>query len=255
MSERLASVIIEHPGLVIATSGGVDSMTLASFAHRLDRTVMMVHAVSPAVPPAATERVEAMAKAQGWRLHIIGSGEFEDPRYRDNPANRCYFCKTNLYQRIRSISNAPIASGTNQDDLADFRPGLAAASESSVIHPYVLAGMDKKTVRRLARELGLDAVAELPAQPCLASRIETGIAISADDLAFVDAVEVAVRALCPANSNVRCRVTRQGIEIELDDGAMPMRDRIELVVASRCRAEGRVLVGIHGYRQGAMFLR
>src|SRR6185437_16934761 len=100
-----------------------------------------------------------------------------------------YFCKSNLYDRIRDLTDAVIVSGAKMDDLGDYRPGLLAAAERTVVHPYVDAGMDKTAVRALARELGLDDVAELPAQPCLSSRIETGIAIYSNDLAFIDLAE------------------------------------------------------------------
>ncbi len=177
----------------------------------------MIHAVSPAVPPAATERVRRRAARDGWRLTVTGAGEFDDPRYRDNPVNRCYFCKTNLYDRIRALTPGAIASGANLDDLGDYRPGLIAASERSVVHPYIEAGMDKAAVRALARQLGLDDVAELPAQPCLASRVETGIAIDAGDLAFIDLVETRLTAAVPAGTVLRCRVTHAGIAIEVGD--------------------------------------
>jgi uncharacterized protein len=156
MSPALAANLSRHVHLAIAVSGGVDSMTLAAFAHQLRRSggmgsVEMIHAVSPAVPPAATERVRARAEREGWRLTVTGTGEFDDRRYRDNPVNRCYFCKTNLYGRIRTLTAGTIASGANLDDLGDYRPGLLAASERAVVHPYIEAGMDKPSVRALAR--------------------------------------------------------------------------------------------------------
>ncbi|GGF39675.1 TIGR00268 family protein [Aliidongia dinghuensis] len=256
MSADLAAALARHPHLAIAVSGGVDSMTLAAFAHRLQQdggTVEMIHAVSPAVPPAATERVRARAAREGWRLTVTGAGEFDDPRYRDNPVDRCYFCKTNLYDRIRSLTSATIASGANLGDLGDYRPGLLAAAEHEVVHPYIEAGMDKAAVRALARELGLDEVAELPAQPCLASRVETGIAIDAADLAFVDLVETRLATLAPAGSALRCRITRAGIVIEVGDAAMD-RQALADLAETLCREHGRQLVGVRPYRRGAMFV-
>jgi pyridinium-3,5-biscarboxylic acid mononucleotide sulfurtransferase len=101
MNTGLAARLAHHKHLAIAVSGGVDSMTLAAFANRLwlsggMGSVEMIHAVSPAVPPAATERVSLRAEREGWRLTVTSAGELDDPRYRDNPVNRCYFCKTNL---------------------------------------------------------------------------------------------------------------------------------------------------------------
>jgi uncharacterized protein len=258
MTASLAAALARHPHLAIAVSGGVDSVALAAFAHRLHSDgamgpVEMIHAVSPAVPPAATERVRARATRDGWRLIVTGAGEFDDPRYRDNPVDRCYFCKTNLYDRIRALTPGAIASGANLDDLGDYRPGLLAASEHAVVHPYIEAGMNKAAIRALARSLGLDEVAELPAQPCLASRVETGIAIDAADLAFVDLVETRLAALVPAGTALRCRVTRAGIAIEIGDEAAAETALADLAGAL-CRDHGRHLVGIGPYRRGAMFV-
>ena len=189
-SARLGAVLDGCGTMAIAVSGGVDSMTLAAFAHRRSpASVTAIHAVSPAVPTAATQRVRDLAAAEGWTLIVTGAGEFEDARYRANPVNRCYFCKTNLYDRIKGLTPHRIASGANLDDLGDYRPGLLAAAEHDVVHPYIEAGMGKSAVRALARKLGLGDIAELPAQPCLSSRVETGIAIDAQDLAFVETVE------------------------------------------------------------------
>jgi len=255
LHDRLALAIARHEGLAIAVSGGVDSMTLATFAHRLAAApVAMIHAVSPAVPPAATTRVRARAAADGWALTVTGAGEFDDPRYRNNPVDRCYFCKTNLYDRIRMLSSHPIASGANLDDLGDYRPGLLAASERAVVHPYIEAGVDKSAVRALARALGADDVAELPAQPCLASRVETGIAIDASDLAFVDRVETALAHTLPVAATVRCRITHAGVAIEIGDD-IAETDVLADMAARFCRDDGRVFVGVRHYRRGAMFVR
>ncbi|TXL70964.1 adenine nucleotide alpha hydrolase [Vineibacter terrae] len=253
--DRLADAIARHDGLAIAVSGGVDSMTLATFAHRLAAApVAVIHAVSPAVPPAATARVRARAAADGWDLVVTGTGEFDDPRYRDNPVNRCYFCKTNLYDRIRTLSPHPIASGANLDDLGDYRPGLLAAAERAVVHPYIEAGMDKAAVRALARDLGADDVAELPAQPCLASRVETGIAIDAADLAFVDRVETTLARALPPAATVRCRITKTGVAIEVGEEVAQI-DGLAQAAARLCRDDGRAFAGVRRYRRGAMFVR
>ena len=110
----------------------------------------MYHATGPAVPAAARGRVEAHAAKHGWPLALLDAGEQADPRYRANPVDRCYYCKTNLYARIREATPDTIASGTNRDDLDDFRPGLRAAAERDVVHPYVEAGIDKARVYALA---------------------------------------------------------------------------------------------------------
>jgi uncharacterized protein len=258
MSADLAARLTHHMDMAIAVSGGVDSMTLAAFAHRLHQSggmgsVEMIHAVSPAVPPAATERVRTRAAQEGWRLTVTGAGEFDDPRYRNNPVNRCYFCKTNLYDRIRGVAACTIASGANLDDLGDYRPGLLAAAERAVVHPYIESGMDKASVRALARQLGLHEVADLPAQPCLASRVETGIAIDPADLAFIDLVETRLAAEASAGMALRCRVTHAGITIEAGSTAADAEALAELA-GRLCHEHGRRLVGIGPYRRGAMFV-
>jgi pyridinium-3,5-biscarboxylic acid mononucleotide sulfurtransferase len=251
---RLIGILARHGHLVIAVSGGVDSMTLATIAHRAHRQATgMVHAVSPAVPPRATQRVQAYADREGWTLRIIDAGEFSDPRYRANPVDRCYFCKTNLYGRIRALTDRVIASGTNVDDLADFRPGLRAAEETGVVHPYVEAGIDKAAVRALARGLSLTDLAELPAQPCLSSRIETGIAVDADDLAFVDDVERRLAADLPTGATVRCRVTRAGIAIELGEDSLRHGAPLAALAAELCATTGRRFLGVRPYRTGSAF--
>ncbi|GAB5376793.1 MAG: hypothetical protein AcusKO_32550 [Acuticoccus sp.] len=252
---RLIGEFARHPGLVIAVSGGIDSMTLAFVAHRYaDGPVRMVHALSPAVPPLASARVDAYAAREGWDLARVEAGEFADPDYLANPVNRCYFCKVNLYDRIAGIADGPVASGANLDDLGDYRPGLLAASERSVVHPFVAAGIDKATIRCLARWHGLDDLAELPAQPCLASRVETGIGIAAPDLLFVDAVEEMLRAHLGATAVVRCRITHDGVVVELGEAAMDAAEELAAAVEARCAGEGRRFAGIRPYRRGAAFL-
>ena len=122
---RLEDVITAIGPLAVAVSGGVDSMTLAVVAHAtLGDQALMLHAVSPAVPAAATARVRGYAESQGWRLQIVNAGEFDDPNYLSNPVNRCYFCKSNLYQAMRRLSAATdliVVSGTNADDLGDYQ--------------------------------------------------------------------------------------------------------------------------------------
>lgn len=220
LAPRLVTSLRTTPDLAVAVSGGVDSLTLATFVGRLRAGPgqRVFHAVSPAVPPEATERVKRRADLEGWNLEILDAGEFADPDYLRNPVNRCYFCKSNLYGRIASISRQPIAAGTNTDDLGDYRPGLEAARRHGVLHPFVDAGIDKVGVRALSRDLGLDDVADLPAAPCLASRIETGLRVEPALLTAVNEVERLVRDELGAGT-VRCRIRAEQIVVELGEGS------------------------------------
>lgn len=258
--ERVLAEEIPAP-VAVAVSGGVDSMTLAYVAHRLlGERATMYHAVSPAVPDAATARVRAYAASNGWHLEIISAGEFDDDAYVANPANRCFYCKTNLYGSIASHSRGSIVSGTNLDDLSDWRPGLEAADDHAVRHPFVEAGIDKAGVRAIAAGFELDDIAELPAAPCLSSRVETGIPIQAPELRFIDAAERLVRDRVDARS-VRCRIRRRGIVIELDAevhdamGEGESREISEAIarLAARHRVSGSI--DFAPYRMGSAFLR
>jgi len=214
--KRLAEVLHDCTPAAVAVSGGVDSMTLAFVAHRvLGDDVRLFHAVSPAVPASATARVKQYAAAEHWQLKVVSAGEFDDERYLANPVNRCFYCKQNLYGTIAASTTSQLLSGTNLDDLGDWRPGLKAAADHGTRHPFVEAGIDKAGVRAIARYYRLDDIAELPAAPCLSSRVETGIPIEPRELNFIDAAENLIRrSLTPRT--VRCRIRDSGIVIELD---------------------------------------
>ncbi len=253
----LVGVLDQHERLAIAVSGGVDSMTLAHVAHRLSRAqTTMYHAAGPAVPKSAGQRVASHSKRHGWSLATIDAGEIADHRYRANPVDRCYYCKTNLYTRIRDLTADTIASGTNIDDLSDFRPGLRAAAERDVVHPYVDVGIDKQRVYAIAAHLRLDDLERLPAQPCLSSRVETGIAIDETDLAFIDAVENELAERLGRDRVLRCRVTHGGIVIELADSRDDAVVSVAHTVAEdACRNARRTFAGVRPYVRGAAFLR
>jgi uncharacterized protein len=255
--DRLTGHLNQLGPVAVAVSGGVDSITLAVLAHRLfPGRCEIFHAVSPAVPPEATHRVRSYASLEHWSLRVIDAQEFEDENYLSNPARRCYFCKTNLYGTIAAHTGMTIASGTNLDDLQDFRPGLSAAEEHDVVHPYVAAQIRKTAVRGIAASLGLTDVAELPAGPCLASRVETGLLIEADSLGKVNNIENKLTELLQP-SVVRCRVRHEGIVVELDDttlGALTASQRAQIrahVVAAWPDRPMRIA----RYHQGSAFLR
>lgn len=259
-TQRLETLIQEAGEVVIAVSGGVDSLTLAAFAVQLPGArATLAHAVSPAVPGEATSRVKAFAAEREIPLVILDAGEFSDEAYRANPLNRCYFCKSHLYSAISARFEATVFSGANVDDLGDYRPGLIAATESGVRHPLIEAGVTKVRVRELARRLGLGDTAELPASPCLSSRVETGLRIEPGALALIDAIESDLR-LSLSPQTVRCRLRHQGLVVEMDAGALESlgaegrRDWSERIAARAAATGFPGSVDFETYRQGSAFL-
>jgi len=259
--DALLEVLGNLDRAAIAVSGGVDSMTLAVVAGRMTgQDFEMFHALSPAVPGDATARVRRHAAQEGWRLSEINAGEFDDPDYRANPVNRCFYCKSNLYDTITTETKDTVLSGTNLDDLGDYRPGLDAARSHGVRHPYVEAGIDKATVRALARHLALDDLAELPAAPCLSSRVETGLRIEGAQLALIDAVEKFTARRLGAHT-VRCRIRKQQVVIELDDTTLAAlgetgADDLRTIIAGMLERQGIAKpLDFQPYRMGSAFLR
>jgi uncharacterized protein len=218
---RIEAVLDALGPIVIACSGGIDSMLLAVLAHRrASAQVIVAHAVSPAVPDEGTKRVRDWAASEGWALRIVRSGEFEDESYLSNPVNRCYFCKSNLYSSLQVIgadleAEGTIVSGANLDDLGEYRPGLIAASENGVRHPWIEAEIGKAEIRSLARALGLP-FADLAASPCLASRLYTGTRVTAERLRAIHAGEALIREQTGITV-VRCRIRDNRMTIEVGD--------------------------------------
>lgn len=265
--ERVAEQLRAHSRVAVAVSGGVDSLTLATIAARHHAYAEMFHAVSPAVPPEATARVREIATREGWTLRELDAGEFGKDAYMSNPVNRCYFCKQSLYasmgaslSAIAGATTAQIVSGTNADDLGEYRPGLEAAREHGVRHPFAELGVTKGEIRAFARMLGLGELSALPSSPCLSSRIESGIPISAPVLESVHRAEQAVRAMLPQAASVRCRVRASGIVVEIDAETLAMMDdptteRVVSEVADVMHAtHDGVVVTVAPYRVGSAFL-
>jgi uncharacterized protein len=202
--------------------------------------------------------VHGFARARGWRLDTVDAGEFGDPRYRANPIDRCFFCKSNLYATLGGMTAGVVCSGANTDDLGDYRPGLAAAADYGVRHPYVEAKIAKREVRALARCLGMPDFAELPSSPCLSSRVETGLPIEPKTLAVVDRVEQWLRDATGAGT-VRCRVRPAGVEIELDAVTLAGLDaeaQKALIAGARAAAAGlgETSMRLAPYRRGSAFV-
>jgi len=253
--------------VAVAVSGGVDSMTLAVVASRVNSASQIYHAVSPAVPHAATARVKDYANKENWQLQLVDAKEMDDAHYRANPVNRCYFCKSNLYATLAIDSELTIISGTNTDDLDDFRPGLKAAEEHKVVHPYVAVGIDKSTIRAIAKHLRLFDLHDLPAAPCLSSRVTTGIAIDAALLPVIDQVETYVwrdYGETFSLTHVRCRILPQAIIIQLQgniefennaDNFAAIVTAVKRIFKQAGFVQTRFeTVSVEPYRQGSAFI-
>ncbi len=247
--------------VTVAVSGGVDSMTLAYVAHQtLDNKATMVHATSPAVPSNDTATIQRYADELGWNLKLIQSGEFDNSDYLNNPVNRCYFCKSCLYHSLTDLNLGQVISGTNTDDLGDYRPGLIAAKEHDIRHPFVEADIDKQTIRDIAARLGLRKLSIKPASPCLASRVETVVRIEPNQLTLVYDIENQVRQSISAE-NIRCRITANQIQLQLDADVLDelssssinsIEKQVQSIVT---KAKMNVPVAIGPYVRGSAFIR
>ena len=193
----LEHIVRCHAPLLIAYSGGVDSTLLLAVAYKvLGAQATGMIADSPSLPRASLTEALEVARRIGAAVEVVATTEFEDPRYTENPVNRCYFCKSELFTRMDEVAKrrgfAAIAYGENADDPAHLRPGSAAAAEFSVIAPLKEAGLTKADVRELSRTLGLPT-AEAPSQPCLSSRIPHGTPVTREALDSVERGEAIVR--------------------------------------------------------------
>ena len=164
-----------------------------------------------------TKKLQLTVTKYDWNYIEFNLNEINIDDYKKNPINRCFYCKKNLYSLISKITSSQIISGTNLDDLKEYRPGLKAAGEFRVRHPFVELGLKKEMVRELAKELKLSFYAKLYSSPCLSSRIQTGIEITHDLHKMIDSVESLIRKTeRTALGNIRCRVTSDGINLEVD---------------------------------------
>lgn len=257
----LDAVLATVPRPIVACSGGVDSLLLATLAHRRrPGEVVVAHDVTPAVPAAATARVLDYARTEGWDLHLVRSDEFADRRYLANPADRCYFCKSHLYDTLDTltdrlgIAGATVLSGANTDDLGEYRPGLTAAAEHAVRHPYIEAGIGKPDIRRIAGTLRLDC-AELPASPCLASRLYTGTEVTPSRLRAVEVGEELLRALTGLDV-VRCRIREHTLLVEVQAGTVIPAGVLDRVAEAMTRIEPSLTAAAlddRPYRPGRAF--
>ena len=241
---------------LVAFSGGVDSALLLALAvEALGEKAVAFTALSPAVAPDELEGARAVAQKLGARHVEKRSGELEDPRYASNPVNRCYFCKTELYtlagQEARALGLASVVSGTNADELSDYRPGLLAAGEHRIVQPLAEAGLTKAEVRVLSRELGLPTW-DKPQQPCLSSRIPYGTEVTAERLNQLARSEMALRALGLREFRVRYHGEIARVEVGEPELDAFLRVRASAVAALKEAGFKFVALDLEPFRSGRL---
>ena len=241
---------------VVAFSGGVDSTLVLKVAYELlGERAIGVTALSESLPAGELEEAQQLANQIGARQVVLRTFETQDENYLANAANRCYFCKTEMYTRIKTFAHeqgiAAVLDGLNLDDLEDRRPGRAAAIEHGVISPLVEAMLNKSEVRQLSREMGLPTW-DKPALACLSSRIPHGTPITLQSLTQVDRAESFLKRLGVRQVRVRHHGDVARIEVEPRDFELVKSHQSE--ITSRLNALGfrEVAVDPDGYQTASV---
>jgi len=243
--------------VVVAYSGGVDSAYLAYIANRtLGDAALAVTADSPSYPERHRELAIRIAHDFGLRHQIIHTGELERPEYRSNPANRCYFCKHELYThliRLASERGAVVVDGNNADDRGDYRPGRQAAREFGVRSPLDEVDLFKQEIRELSRQAGLPTWDE-PASACLSSRIPYYSEVTDEKLRTIERAEQALRALGFRVFRVRHHDSVARLEIARDEMTRALDPEIGAAIVREVKAAGYkyVSLDLQGYRTGSL---
>ncbi len=255
---RLYTVLSEYDSILVAYSGGVDSAYLAWAANRArPGQVLCVTADSPSYPRRHRDIAEAIARQFQLPHEFVHTSELERPEYRANPSNRCYHCKTELYEHLARLAHdrgfSVIVDGSNADDRGDYRPGRQAAREFGVRSPLDEADLTKPEIRALARDAGLPIWDE-PASACLSSRIPYQSEVTEAKLAIIEQAEEVVRALGFRVFRVRHHDTLARLEIGRDEMARALDPAITPALVAGLKAVGYqyVSLDLQGYRTGSL---
>ena len=261
---RLRDVVARHESALVTFSGGVDSALVVAVAHEvLGERAVALTADSPTFPPEELALARDIAEQVGIRHVVVDSQELEREGYAANAGDRCYFCKSELFDlafdQAAALGLAAVFDGTISDDLGEHRPGLQASAERRVLHPLVEAGFDKATVREAARSLGLP-VWDKPAFACLGSRFPVGTRVTRHRVLMVSRVESLLRQLGFTQFRVRYhRVDDAPLaRIELAPSELPhlVAEGVRDTVLARCQEEGFrwVTLDLAGYVRGGVSL-
>jgi uncharacterized protein len=256
--DQLENILRQTSGVLVAFSAGVDSTFLLKVAHRAlgDRAVALT-ASSPTAPPGELEAAKEFTRGLGCRHIVVDSHELANPSFSQNPANRCFFCKDELYRicrdQARHIGVDAIVDGTNLDDLKDHRPGLKAAAAFRIRHPLVEAQLTKEDIRRYSRQLSLPTW-DKPSSPCLSSRFPYGTEITLERLKQVGACEVFLKELRFREFRVRYHGDLARIEVAPDELTRLMEKSTREAVVRRFKELGfnYVSLDLQGYRTGSL---
>jgi uncharacterized protein len=255
---RLRELLAGYRSVLIAFSGGVDSAYLAIAAHAvLGDRALAVTADSPSYPDSHRQLALKIARDFALPHEVIQTAELERPEYRANPANRCYYCKDELYSHLAALARQRdievIADGNNADDRGDYRPGRLAAREHKVKSPLDEADLTKADIRQLARAAGLESWNE-PASACLSSRIPYGSEVTDERLRQIERAEQVVRELGFRIFRVRHHDTVARLEIARAEMSRALDPDVNARLVSSLKALGYqyVSLDLQGYRLGSL---